>query len=271
MNEMNQLNYLDSHLHLQDQRFVGSRKAVLLRAREAGVSRMYCNATREEDWQEVLLLAAGCPAVMPFLGIHPWFADTVGAGWEKRLEHLLTLLLCGIGEAGLDRKCPVAMQRQLEVLQVQLQLAADLRRPLAIHCLGCWGRLVDLLEQQKGRAPLPAIMIHAFSGSLETMRRLVRLGCWISFSTALSDPGREPLQRIAQETPVDRLLLETDAPDQLPAALRTSAHGRRPCNEPANIPALYRFAANLHQMDLQDFCRQVWQNGTLYTDSMLPR
>jgi TatD DNase family protein len=271
MNEMNQLNYLDSHLHLQDHRFIGSREAVLLRAREAGVSRMYCNATGEEDWQEVLLLAARSPAVVPFLGIHPWFADTAGTGWENRLKHFLALLLCGIGEAGLDRKCPVDMQRQLEVFQNQLQLAAEFRRPLAIHCLGCWGILVDLLEQQKNRAPLPTIMIHAFSGSLEMMHRLVRLGCWISFSTALSDPGREPLQRVAQETPVDRLLLETDAPDQLPAVLKTSGQGDRPCNEPANIPALYRFAANLHHMDLQDFCRQVWQNGTLYTHPMLPR
>ena len=271
MNEMGKLNYLDSHLHLQDHRFAGSREALLRRAREAGVSRMFCNATKEEDWQNVLLLSARFPEVVPFLGIHPWFADTVGAGWEKRLEHFLTLILCGIGEAGLDRKCPVDMQRQLEVFRIQLQLAAEFRRPLSIHCLGCWGRLVEILEQQKSRAPLPAVMIHAFSGSLEMMHRLVRLGCWISFSTAMGDPGREPLQRIAQETPIDRILLETDAPDQLPAALKTGTQGNGACNEPANIPALYRFAANLHHMDLQEFCRQVWQNGTLYTDSMFPR
>jgi TatD DNase family protein len=271
MNEMGKPDYLDSHLHLQDRRFAGDREAVLRRAQEAGVTRMFCNATREEDWQQVLALAARFPAVVPFLGIHPWFADTVGSGWEKRLELLLTRFPCGIGEAGLDRKCRVDLQRQQEVFRIQLQLAAESQRPLSIHCLGCWGRLVDLLEQQKSRAPLPAVMIHAFSGSLEMMQRLVRLGCWISFSTALGDPGREPLQRVAQQTPIDRILLETDAPDQLPAAMKTAAQGSGACNEPANIPALYRFAANLHYIDLQDFCRQVWQNGTLYTDSTLPR
>lgn len=268
---MTQLNYIDSHVHLLDRRFDENREIVLLRAQEAGVAKLFCNATCEDDWQKILELAAHFPSIVPFLGIHPWFSDRIKSGWEKRLEDLLAITGCGIGEIGLDKRCHVDMKIQVELFFIQLQLAADYRRPLAIHCLGCWGKLLELLEQQKCKSPLPAMMIHSFSGSLETMHRFVRLGCFISYSMNLCDPGREKLRNILQETPIEYILLETDSPDQLPASLRMPDIEVQPCNEPANIPELYRLAANLHNMDLQDFCRQIWLNGTFFTDSTFPR
>ena len=77
------LRLLDSHVHLLDTRFAGRLEAVLNKAAQAGVGRMFCNSTRESDWQEILNLSKTTPAVFPFLGIHPWFADTVTDGWEK--------------------------------------------------------------------------------------------------------------------------------------------------------------------------------------------
>ena len=112
-------------------------------------------------------------------------------------------------------------------------------------------------------------MIHSFSGSSEIMHRMVRIGSWISFSAGLADPGRERLRRVFLDTPLDRLLLETDAPDQLPSALKTTAPP--PVNEPANILPLYREAARLRHIDLHDFIHQIWNNGTIYADSLLPR
>ena len=78
---------LDSHVHLLDKRFTGRLESVLERATQAGVERMFCNSTRESDWQEILNLSKTAPAVLPFLGIHPWFADTVTEGLGKTARY----------------------------------------------------------------------------------------------------------------------------------------------------------------------------------------
>ncbi len=260
---------LDSHLHLQDPRFEGIRAEVLRRAAEAGIGRMLCNATRERDWPEVLQLSATFPAVIPFIGIHPWYADSVEPAWDQRLADVVATNRCGIGEIGLDGKCRVPIAGQEVVLTVQLALAAKYQRPVALHCVGAWGRLIDMLERLAKTAGLPPLMLHSFGGSLETMQRLVNLGCWISFSSSLIDREPHTLQRVFFETPIDRILLETDAPDQLPVTLRNSDGAR--CNEPANIADLYRQAARLRRINLEDFTQQIWNNGEIYTDSLLPR
>ena len=268
---MPQPHYLDSHLHLQDPRFDGIRNAVLLRAKQAGVLRMFCNATSEKDWQDVLNLSSDSPSLIPFIGIHPWHCDTVVKDWQIRLGDILETIACGIGETGLDKKCSCDMMKQIEIFTVQLQLAVTYRRPLAVHCVGCWGKLLDILEMQTKTTALPPIMIHSFGGSLEIMQRLVRLGCWLSFSTRLAAPGQERLRQVLQKTPLHHILLETDAPDQLQAGIDAGSPEDSVINEPANIIALYALAANLQHMNLQDFCREIWQNGTIFTDSTLPR
>jgi TatD DNase family protein len=126
-----------------------------------------------------------------------------------------------------------------------------------------------MLERLAKTADLPPLMIHSFGGSLETMLRLVRLGCWISFSARLIDRKRHALHQVFCETPTDRILLETDAPDQLPATLRNS--GDALYNEPANIADFYRQAARLRCMSFDDFTQQIWNNGEIYADSLLPR
>lgn len=260
---------LDSHLHLQDARFEGIRAEVLLRAANAGVSRMLCNATREGDWPDVLHFSATCPSVIPFIGIHPWYAASVETGWDKRLAAIVATNRCGIGEAGLDGKCRIPVASQETVLAVQLELAREYQRPAALHCVGAWGRLLDMLARLAKTGGLPPLMIHSFGGSLETMHRLVRLGCWISFSARLINCERHMLQQVFCATPLDRILLETDAPDQLSATLKNSATAY--CNEPANIADLYRQAAQLRHMNLDDFTQQIWNNGEIYADSLLPR
>ena len=260
---------LDSHLHLQDPRLEGIRAEVFRRAVEAGIGRMLCNATRERDWPEVLQLSATFPSVIPFIGIHPWYADPLETAWDRRLEAVIAINCCGIGEAGLDGKCPIPIASQERVLAIQLGLAAEHQRPVALHCVGAWGRLIDMLERLVKTAGLPPLMIHSFGGSLETMHRLVNLGCWISFSARLIDRDRQTLQQVFCETPLERILLETDSPDQLPQALRHS--GNVPCNEPANIADFYRQAAKLRRMNLDDFTQQIWNNGEIYADSLLSR
>jgi TatD DNase family protein len=262
---------LDSHVHLLDKRFTGRLESVLDRAAQAGVERMFCNATQESDWQEILNLSKTTPAVLPFLGIHPWFADTVTEGWEKRLDDLLATHRTGLGETGLDKRCGVNPDLQEEVFLIQLRLALKHDLPLVIHCLHRWGRLIELLETHlQGDQKIP-LMIHSFSGSEEIMRRLVHLGCFISYSMRLTDASQGQLRKTFKATPLERILIETDAPDQLNVDFLVSDNEQSAGNEPSHIRELSAFAADLREMNTSEFCVQIWKNGEIYSHSALPR
>lgn len=268
---MDPFRLLDSHVHLLDTRLAGRLESVLERAARAGVERMFCNSTRESDWQEVLNLSKTTPAVLPFLGIHPWFADTVTEGWEKRLDDLLATHRAGIGETGLDKRCDVHQDLQEEVFLSQLRLAVKHKIPLVIHCLHRWGRLIELLETHlKGNLKVP-FMIHSFSGSVEIMRRLVHLGCFISYSMRLTDASQGQLRQTFKATPLERILIETDAPDQLNVHLLALNIEKSADNEPSYIRDLFAYAADLREMNTSEFCARIWKNGEIYSHSALPR
>lgn len=259
--------YLDSHLHLQNTP-LGLTAIMVERARRAGVARMLCNATHEDDWQAVIQLAAHEPAIIPFLGIHPWFAEKVAAGWEARLRSLLAQVPAGVGEIGLDRCCRTDFAQQQQVFLLQLQMAAELRRPVTIHCVKAWGKLLELLE---GFAtPLPPVMIHSFGGSQETLQRLIRIGCCISFSGRLVDDRKLHPSFLA--TPLANLLLETDAPGPGAGPSKPGPDDRKMLpEEPAAIVPLYQAAAGMRGMTTLQFCQRIWNNGEIFTDSILPR
>ena len=264
--------YLDSHIHLQKQHLAPVIDDILERARNAAVTRMFCNATREEDWQAVRDLAAGAREIIPFLGIHPWFAETAGAGWEERLLARLQQIPAGIGETGLDKCCRADFGRQQQIFLIQLQMASELQRPLVIHCVKAWGRLLEILEQFAD--PLPPIMIHSFAGSSETLQRLLRLGCFISFSTRLTTDSK--VQTCFLAAPLANLLLETDAPAQpsdrqLPPGSHNQNGPKMAWTEPASINQLYKLAATMRGMTLDEFRQEIWKNGEIFTNTILSR
>lgn len=275
--------YLDSHCHLQASRLTPDIDRIMERAKNAGVARMLCNATCEADWQAVAGLAASRQEVLPFLGIHPWFAESTETGWEKRLRDMLERTPAGIGETGLDKGCRADFSRQEQIFETQLQIASELKRPLVVHCVKAWGRLLEILEACP--TPLPPMMIHSFAGSCETLQRLIRLGCFISFSGRLIVDSK--LHPCFLATPLANLLLETDGqgqPDVAHTMNRKRAGGAeatdvpvQPNNqtlfsdEPAAITRLYQLAANMRGMDLDEFCQEIWRNGEIFTDTILPR
>ncbi|MBU0663990.1 MAG: TatD family hydrolase [Proteobacteria bacterium] len=271
--------YLDSHCHLQEKGLSQVTDGIMERARNVGITRMLCNATCEADWQAVVDLAASRQEVIPFLGIHPWFAENAGTGWEKRLQGLLAQIPAGIGETGLDRCCRADFSRQQHIFETQLQMASELKRPLVIHCVKAWGKLLEILEGYA--SPLPPMMIHSFAGSRETLQRLLRIGCFISFSGRLAADSK--LHPCFLATPLANLLLETDSQGR-PGVARamngkraTDASGQLPdpqtlfSDEPAAISHLYQLAARMRGMVLEEFCQEIWRNGEIFTDTILPR
>jgi TatD DNase family protein len=251
--------YLDSHCHLQ----TGSN---IEKTGKSGVTGMFCNATCEKDWQAVIDLAAREQRVIPFLGIHPWFMEDVAADWEERLLKLLKQTPAGIGEIGLDKCCRTDFSRQEQMFQTQLRMASELKRPVTIHCVQAWGRLLEILQKQA--KPLPKMMIHSFSGSIEMLLRLIHLGCFISFSPGLITNSR--LQSSFLKTPLTSLLLETDAPGRAGKHQRSSANDQSlDCSAPAGIIGLYQWAAEIRGMSLDQFRQQIWKNGEIFTHSIV--
>ncbi len=264
------IRFIDAHLHLQDKRFFGQADLIIARAETVGVSRFFCNATSEKDWQDIREMACRNSGIVPFLGIHPWQVDSATPGWQNRLASALSSYpgsAIGIGETGLDKFAASGLARQQKLFAAQLEIAADLAIPICIHCVRCWKRLLDILVRWEAGPGLPPVMIHSFSGSVETMRRLHGLGCFISYSSRMMNPQNPKLLETFRQTPLQALLLETDAPDQLSVpAISLSGPATPPYNEPLNVAALYRFAAGQHMMHLKDFANQIWNNATIFTN-----
>ena len=248
----------DAHNHLQDDRFGGSQAELMAACVAVGVNRMVVNGSSEADWPQVMSLARAHPQVIPSFGYHPWHVGECSPRWQKCLAEFLETAPSGVGEIGLDRWKPgLDYRRQEEVFLAQLALAAARERPVSIHCLRAWGRLLELLRQ--GPPLRPGFLLHSYGGPVEMVPAFVKLGAYFGFPGYFLQPRKARQRDTFRAVPVERVLMETDAPDQwLPDSaggpdggagetgcvkLADPATGR-PLNHPANLPAVYAgFAA----------------------------
>lgn len=253
------LTFFDTHCHLQDVRLASTLEAVLARARQRGVTHMVCCGTREADWPAVLEVARQHEGVLPMLGLHPWYAHEAEPGWLERLSDLLSRERAGLGECGLDFALEApARELQEAAFRDQLRLARELNRPLSIHCRRAWVRL-SALAQEEG-LPACGAVVHAFSGSAEVARDLLRVGFHLSFSCSLTNPANLRGAKAAAAVAEERLLFETDAPD-LPPRHGPGFEGST-LNEPANIGLVAEAAARLRGVELEDLAAQAHANAT---------
>jgi TatD DNase family protein len=253
----------DAHNHLHDERFGDRGEDVLAAAVAAGVSAMVVNGSCEEDWPQVHALAERHRRVVPSFGYHPWYVHERSERWASALAEFLDRTPSAVGEIGLDRwKTDLPYEGQEETFVCQLRMAAERNVPASIHCLKAWGRLLDILREE----PRPALgfLLHSYGGPAELVAPLAELGAYFSLPGAFAreDKGRKREAFLA--VPPDRLLVETDAPDQLPPpglVTHPLAGGDGAAlNHPANLPAVYRFAASLYGESLDDLARRVGAN-----------
>ncbi len=256
----------DAHNHLQDDRFAGRQAELVATSRAVGVARMVVNGSCEADWPQVAALAREFPdMVVPSFGYHPWYVGERSAHWRETLVEFLDRTPGAvIGEIGLDRWKPgLPYEGQEEVFTAQLRLAAERNLAASLHCLQTWGRLHDLLREHP--RPARGFLLHSYGGPAEMVAPLAKLGAHFSF------PGNYLHERKARQretfklVPADRLLIETDAPDQLlPDAANThpltDTLTGKALNHPANLPAIYQFMADLRGMPLATLAAQVEEN-----------
>jgi TatD DNase family protein len=247
----------DAHNHLQATELAPWRDAFLASGAVAG---MVVNGTSEADWAAVAELAAAHAGIRASYGVHPWRVDEVSAEWRERLSARLD----GggvVGEIGLDRwKTDRNFDRQLEIFRWQLGEAARRGLPVTIHCLRAWGALNEVLHE----ATAPPFLLHAYGGPVEMVRGFVERGGYFSFSGSFLAANRERKREAFLAVPLDRLLVETDAPDMpLPEELdqfaARSATGER-VNHPGNLGAVYAGLAELRGMPVAELAGPVAGN-----------
>lgn len=198
---------------------------------------LYCPmAVHEADWAKLIALQeqqqkAG-PVVAVGLGVHPWKAHEATPGWETRLrEALIETPNLLVGEIGLDKaKLADKWETQLRVFESQMELAAELRRPVSMHCVRAYGTIYDWLKQRPTAAECPhSLAFHSYTGSPEMASAFLALphlkeNVFFGFSASvcLRSPAAETkLYNVLRVLPRESVLLESDLDDRnaVPAAM----------------------------------------------------
>jgi TatD DNase family protein len=253
----------DAHNHLQDERLKPGLAGVMVALQSEPIARMVVNGSCEADWPDVLALARRFPQVLPSFGCHPWYVKDCSSEWRAKLLSSLDQIPSAIGEIGLDRWIKdYDFAKQEEIFTWQLRLAAERDLPASIHCLRAWGRLLEILRGE----PRPAcgFLLHSYGGAPELIPELTRLGAYFSLPGYFAHERKNRQRETFRHVPLDRLLIETDAPDQpLPEERNRfplfDATGK-PVNHPANLRAVYEFADELLGQPLESLAAQVEAN-----------
>ncbi len=247
---------IDSHAHLDDQKFNKDQEDLIGRFDEDGLEFVVNIGSDIETSRASVALAQKYEKIYAAIGIHPHDADSYN---EKIEQELIALSkedkVVALGEIGLDYyydNSPREVQK--EVFERQLELAHSLNLPIVIHSREATKDTFDRIKNHLEKYPEDKVLIHCFSGSLETMKEYIRLGCYIALGGAVTFKNARVPKEVAIEVPLDRLLLETDSPYLTPEPLR----GKR--NEPSYVRYVGDFIANLRKMNLDDLLEKTAEN-----------
>ncbi|MQT11599.1 TatD family hydrolase [Segnochrobactrum spirostomi] len=221
---------VDSHCHLDFPDFEAERDAVVARARENGVGHMVTISTRVRRFDTIRAIAERYDDVTCSIGTHPHSAgEEDGIPVEEIVRLAAHPKVVAIGEAGLDYHYDKAPRdAQMRGFRTHIAAARITGLPLVIHARAADEDVAAVLTEEMAKGPFKALL-HCFSSGPELARTSLALGLYVSFSGILTFNRSEDIRAIAAEVPLDRLLVETDAPYLAPVPHR----GKR--NEPAFV------------------------------------
>lgn len=243
--------YVDTHCHLDFHQFDADRDEVLRRAVDAGVAVIVNPATDLESSRRAIFLAERTPGVYAQVGVHPNDAGSFDAATVAELRELVMHpSVVAIGEIGLDYYWErVAHDVQRAAFQAQLELAAELDLPVVIHCRDAHADVRDILrkwvpgaQKQRGEHAILGVL-HAYSGDLAMAQEAFDWNMVLSLGGPVTFRNARQLRGLVTHLPLERLMLETDAPYLTPHPHR----GQR--NEPAYIPLIAQSLAELLDLD----------------------
>lgn len=238
------MNLADSHCHLIYKGLGEHQPEVLARARASGVVAMLNISTREREWDEVIAVAEREPDVWASVGIHPHEADEhPDIQASKLIDKARHPRVVGIGETGLDYYYDHSdRDRQRASFRTHITACRETQLPLIVHTRDAEADTAEILRDEMGKGAFPGV-IHCFTASREFSEIALELGFYISISGIVTFKNAKDLQDTAAQLPLDRLLIETDAPFLAPVPHRGKT------GEPAFVADTCRFLAQLRGED----------------------
>lgn len=258
---------VDHHCHLDFPQFAADLDGVVARARAAGVGTIVTISTRIRRFPDIIAIAERFPDVWCSVGTHPHQADE-----ERGIDTKEIVRLCrhpkvvAIGEAGLDYFYKHASpEAQAEGFRRHIAAARETGLPLEIHTRDADADTLAIIEDEHAKGAFPAIL-HCFTGGRRLALRAVELGLYVSFSGVVSFRKSDELRAIAAEVPLERLLVETDAPFLAPEPYR----GRT--NEPAYVVHTAEAVARARGITLAELAAATTENFfRLFAKASRPR
>jgi TatD DNase family protein len=251
------LEWVDTHAHLDDERFHGDLPAVLQRATQAGVQHIVVVATTAPSSRTCVELAQRHTLLRATIGIQPnHVAEASPTAWDEVLALADRPEVVALGETGLDRYWDYTpFTQQEDYFARHLELARKTDRAVVIHCREAEADTVRMLRQDYERhGPVRAVM-HSFTGDCATAEACLQMGLYISFAGMLTYKNAQALRDVAAKVPLDHVLVETDSPYLAPVPNR----GKR--NEPAFVVHTAACLAQLLGVPLEVLAEHTTRNA----------
>lgn len=246
----------DTHCHLNDELLYKNLDAVIERALKVGVDKMVVIGWDKESSLSAINIAQRFPFVYATVGVHPNNIDGVDI---TQLNQVFALAkqnkVVAIGEIGLDyhyTKDEENHARQKEIFIKQIEFANEVGLPIVIHSRDAFLDTICILKQHK---PLHGGVMHCYSGSVESLKDVLDLGLFIGVDGPVTFKNAKTPKEVAFEAPLEKLVLETDAPYLSPQAVRGTI------NEPANLIYIADEIANIRQMSKKHLLEVVYDNA----------
>lgn len=244
----------DSHTHLNAEQFNDDIPETIERAKELGVTKMAVVGFDTPTIEKSLQLSHDYSNIYSIIGWHPTEAGSYTKDIEKKLQEQLTMpKVVALGEIGLDYYwMEDPKEVQAEVFRRQIAIAKEMNLPISIHTREALADTYQILKEDI--RDIGGIM-HSFSGDFEWAKRFLDLGMHISFSGVVTFKKAQDVQEAATHVPLDRLLVETDAPYLAPVPYR----GKR--NEPGYTRYTVEKIAELRNLPIEEVALQTWKNA----------
>lgn len=250
------MQFFDTHCHLDEPAFDGDRDDVLGRARAAGVAGLVTIGTTAASSASAADLASRHEDVFAAVGIQPnYVAEEKPGDWDRIVALAGEPHVVAIGETGLDRYWDYTpFEIQVEAFDRHLELSRSIGKPFVVHCRDAEADVVAQLRRAAATGPLCGVM-HSFSGDFATAEACLELGLFISFAGMVTFKRNDALRAVAKAVPLDRLLVETDAPYLAPMPHR----GKR--NEPGFVVHTAAVLADVHGVTPEELAAVTTANA----------
>ena len=245
---------VDSHCHINFDELSKKLPDVLANARNNDISHMLCVAVNLEDFPQVKSLADEHEHVFASVGVHPCYEDVKEPTTQELIDLASDENIVAVGETGLDyfRIEGRDMTWQQDRFKRHIDAGKAVDKPLIIHTRSAADDTMRMLKEE-GADQCKGVM-HCFAEDWEVAKKALDLGFYISFSGIVTFKSATNVQEVARKCPIDRILVETDAPYLAPVPLRGKL------NEPANVRHTAQFVADLRGVPLAELAEQTTNN-----------